>query len=314
MPILVECPACGTKLSAPDSGAGKKVRCPKVGCGTLVPVPMPFEEAPVDAELVPPPKPARVKAAAVEDEDRPRKRGRDDDEDERPRHKRRRDEDDDDEDDRPRRRRGAARGRSGTSTGKVVAFVVGGLLLLGGLGAGVYFLAFGKSSPPSGWTEYTYPEAGFKAYFPREPIQRSGESLGLLGELGGVGITYTFNAHSTENGSAFTATVESRPLPTHVPPDKAREIVNKLSEDMEKSPPSGMRLIEARTVTWMGHKVRELRFGMPENARRDKDMVIIHRVVVTDTHQFIGGISTEDGRKLSSRTINGFFDNIQPLK
>jgi hypothetical protein len=42
MPIPVNCPSCGTGLKAPDSAAGKKVKCPK--CATPFPVPNPGEE------------------------------------------------------------------------------------------------------------------------------------------------------------------------------------------------------------------------------------------------------------------------------
>jgi hypothetical protein len=46
MPIVVMCSNCNTRLSAPDTAAGKKVRCPKADCGTIIAVPPP-----------PPPKP-----------------------------------------------------------------------------------------------------------------------------------------------------------------------------------------------------------------------------------------------------------------
>ena len=57
MPILVVCPACGARLNAPDSAAGKHVRCPKAGCGTLVPVPtlLPAEEVVEAVPVAPPP-------------------------------------------------------------------------------------------------------------------------------------------------------------------------------------------------------------------------------------------------------------------
>jgi hypothetical protein len=325
MPILVECPSCRAKLNAPDSAAGKKVRCPKAECGTLVPVPEPLEAeevAVVDAAIapLPPPKPVR---AAVVDDDRPRKRrrDRDEDDDDRPRSRRGRD-DDDDDDDRPRRRRGAERGRSGANTGKVVAFVVGGLLLLGGIGAGGYFLFFskssplagGNSSPPSGWKEYTYADAGFKAYFPNEPRRVMDDSPGRLDEAGGRGLMLEYTAHSVENESALTAVVYTRRIPPHITPEKAREIIYKEFENPARFPIVGLRLIESRSVTWLGHKVKEFQLGMPEDARRSKDAVIVQRCVVTDTHEIHAQISAEDGRKLTSRTINGFFDNIQPLQ
>jgi hypothetical protein len=36
MPAIVGCPACGKKYQAPDTLAGKSVRC---GCGTAIKVP-----------------------------------------------------------------------------------------------------------------------------------------------------------------------------------------------------------------------------------------------------------------------------------
>jgi hypothetical protein len=315
MPILVECPDCGAKLNAPDSGAGKKVRCPKAGCGAIIPVPAPVaagEVAVQDAVVVAPPtpKPTPTKAAAVDE----------DDEDDRPRGKRRRR--DDDDDDRPRRRRGAAARRPAKKSGKVVAIVLGGLLLLAGVGAGVYFLFFGKSSPlaggnsspPSGWTEYTYEDAGFKAYFPSEPRRVMDDSPGRLDDPNGRGLNLEYTARSVEDGSEMTAVVYTRRIPPHITPEKAREVIYPEFENPARFPIRNLRLIESRTVTWMGHQVKEFRLGMPENARRNKDMVIIERCVVTDTHEIHAQLDIEDGRKVSSRTINGFFDNIRPLK
>ncbi|MBA4066707.1 MAG: hypothetical protein C0501_23975 [Isosphaera sp.] len=111
MPILVVCPGCGAKMNAPDSAAGRKVRCPKPDCKSVVTVPAVAPAAP------PPPAPAERDPDPFSglggDDARPRGRSRrdDDDRDDRPRG--RRDEDDDrprsrrrdDEDDRPRGRR-----------------------------------------------------------------------------------------------------------------------------------------------------------------------------------------------------------------
>jgi len=47
MPISVTCGSCSTKLKAPESAAGRKVKCPK--CGTLAPVPVETAAAPVAA-------------------------------------------------------------------------------------------------------------------------------------------------------------------------------------------------------------------------------------------------------------------------
>jgi len=37
MPISVTCPGCDRGLKAPDSSAGRKIKCPK--CNAVVPVP-----------------------------------------------------------------------------------------------------------------------------------------------------------------------------------------------------------------------------------------------------------------------------------
>src|SRR3954469_3996928 len=62
MPIVVSCPGCPTKLSAPDTAAGKQVRCPKCGAAAPVPDLIPSEQI-VDATPAPKAKP---KPAAVE--------------------------------------------------------------------------------------------------------------------------------------------------------------------------------------------------------------------------------------------------------
>src|SRR5262245_64848660 len=99
MPILVTCPGCSAKLNAPDSAAGKKVKCPKPNCGTVIPVPAALPQQPAfevveEAPPAPPPrpKPKLVAAVEVEEDEPPRKKSRrDDGDDDRPKSKRRRD-------------------------------------------------------------------------------------------------------------------------------------------------------------------------------------------------------------------------------
>jgi hypothetical protein len=136
MPIIVVCPKCSAKLSAPDYAAGKKVKCPRAECGTILavfaPAPLPLEPDDVnEAPPAPAPKqlaavakakaPARQEAPPVSndpfnddrDEESPeparakRKRVDEDDEDDkRPVRNRRRGGDDDEDDDaRPARNR-----------------------------------------------------------------------------------------------------------------------------------------------------------------------------------------------------------------
>lgn len=62
MPIIVVCPKCSVKLSAPDNAVGRKVKCPKADCGAVVavpaPAPLPLELN--DAEENPPTSPTPV--------------------------------------------------------------------------------------------------------------------------------------------------------------------------------------------------------------------------------------------------------------
>src|SRR5262249_4154612 len=86
MPISLSCP-CGARLNAPDTTAGKKVKCPKCGDPIAVPAAAGFEV--VDEKPVPAARPRR-RVEDDEDDDRPaRSRRRDDDEDDRPRKKKR---------------------------------------------------------------------------------------------------------------------------------------------------------------------------------------------------------------------------------
>jgi hypothetical protein len=136
MPISVVC-ECGAKLNAPDTSAGKRVKCPK--CAAVLTVPAPEDDFEmVDDEPAPPKKrPARV--ADDDEDDRPVKRraSRDDDdedEDDRPvkRRSRRDEEEDEEEDDRPRPKK--------KKKGKKAA-AKSNLPLILGIGGGVLMLA-----------------------------------------------------------------------------------------------------------------------------------------------------------------------------
>ncbi|HEY1186521.1 MAG TPA: hypothetical protein VGE74_02640, partial [Gemmata sp.] len=88
MSLVVPCTGCPAKLSAPESAAGKQLRCPK--CKAVVPVPafVPAEEVPVvEATIAAVPRKAVRPASVNEEEDeRPKKKPRRTyDEDDRPR-------------------------------------------------------------------------------------------------------------------------------------------------------------------------------------------------------------------------------------
>jgi hypothetical protein len=129
MPISVFC-QCGAKLNAPDSAAGKRVKCPKCGAALTVPAPV------ADFEMV------------DDEDDRPAKRraSRDDDEDEDDRPVRRRsrrddDEDEDDEDDRPRpKKKTKGKKASPKSNLPLILGIGGGVLVLAVIGVVVLFV------------------------------------------------------------------------------------------------------------------------------------------------------------------------------
>ncbi len=66
MAILVRCPKCTVQLSAPDTAAGKKIRCPR--CGEIVPISMPAAPPPLpdDAIMATAAEPAAPRASAIQ--------------------------------------------------------------------------------------------------------------------------------------------------------------------------------------------------------------------------------------------------------
>ena len=93
MPINVTCPSCSATLRAPDTAAGKQIKCPK--CQTVITVP--GATAPPESQMSPAPPPPMASAAPAkavvpdyEEDDRPRRRTREDEDDDRPRRRWRR--------------------------------------------------------------------------------------------------------------------------------------------------------------------------------------------------------------------------------
>ncbi len=185
MPISVVCSSCSAKLNAPDTAAGKKIKCPKCQAVCSVPAPASDFEVVDEPEPGPKPKPKKTvaKATVDDDEERPRKRkaADEDDEDDRPRAKKKATrQTEDDEDDRPRKRK---RDRDEEQAGGSSKLLIGGIigvLLLAGVGFAVYWFGFrGKTdstnptNPDSvkaeNWETYTSPGNVFKVSFPGKP-------------------------------------------------------------------------------------------------------------------------------------------------
>ena len=137
MPITVNC-ACGKVLRVADAHAGKRAKCP--GCGAVLPVPEPgafddfevLDETPAAASPAPtdkPAAPARVKAAVAEEEppaaDKPRKKKK--------KRKKAAAADGDDYE------RALEQQQQFVRAARAIAYIVCGLLIIGGVG---YMLAF----------------------------------------------------------------------------------------------------------------------------------------------------------------------------
>src|SRR4051812_22725535 len=108
MPIPVKCPGCAATLKAPDTAAGKRVKCPR--CGGLISVAAPAPPAPAKEAVK---APARRPAKAPPPEEEPA-----------PARPERRDRPEADEEPAPPRRRVSGLG--------IASLVVGGLALLVG--------------------------------------------------------------------------------------------------------------------------------------------------------------------------------------
>jgi hypothetical protein len=324
MPIIVACPKCATRLSAPDNAAGKQVRCPKPTCGGIADVPnyLPAEEvAVVEAVAIPPkskPKPKPVPAVADDDDDRPRKRRRDENDDDRPR-SRRRLRDDDDDFDRPRRR------RSGANPMAVAALVLGGLVLVAGIGVGVYFLVSHKngdnsargntkgagsgstdsgstdSGPkapvPAGWVQHTAAKSKFRIYLPKPPSSTKTSSLN--------GVT-TDLVRSGGPRERLAATV----MGMFIPPDTPGVNRGLLSEHMRQGilqMQGAFRVVSQRSVTWAGRPATEMTLESSNKAAR-----AVMRHVTTANGIYYAFFACSTGP--SPDEEKGYFDNFEVLE
>ncbi|MBY0228146.1 MAG: hypothetical protein K2W96_02580 [Gemmataceae bacterium] len=152
MSIEFSCPECDRSLKVKDELAGRRVKCP--GCQSALTVPAEEEDEAPPPKKKPAVKPAPSRRPKDDDEEdeRPRKASKrrdeedEEEEDERPR-KRRRDKDEE-EDDRPRKKKKAA----AKSSLPLILAIVGGVVLLAGIGVGVWWMTSGpsKSGPVAG--------------------------------------------------------------------------------------------------------------------------------------------------------------------
>jgi hypothetical protein len=206
MSIPIVCPQCAAELNAPDSVAGKRVRCLMANCGAVISVPAPLldelEVVEEEAMATPYPDPEEGADSARLD----------------------------DEDDSDRRSKRSRRSTKGQTRGLLVGIVIGCLISLVGLGYCAYafglkkFLAANQPEPdeprvvggigggsdsaggPSTWKQFSYQEHGFRARFPREPVRRE-EQLQKGADLKEVAHSRTFYGAISGREKVYTQVV-----------------------------------------------------------------------------------------------------------
>lgn len=334
MSIAVLCPTCQARVSAPDSAAGKTVKCPKCKQPMVIPG-GPAESAggsPFDFTApAPPPPPSRPVATGGRKPPRPaaeQPMDLDDDEPAPPRKPgrgpaRRRDEDEDD--DRPR-----GRGRKPAKGGPPLGLIIGiaavvGLLVIGGASLGVYYAFFSKSDDgtadaggggggggggsasskaavPSGWKEFTATADGFKAYFPAEPRSRPDTGPGDLR----VKATIYMAANPQSKQIAVAAVFKL----SDIPAAERDGIVDRVIRESAKE--DGGKEVSRRSATLGGRPATEVVMEMPSAGKGDERPQLVARVMKTESRVYMVGVGGMAG-KVPDDVVKGFFDNFEML-
>jgi hypothetical protein len=186
-----------------------------------------------------------------------------------------------------------------------VGIVVVSVLLLGGVGYGIYALAKGGSkSLPAGWKEYTFKNDGFRAAFPESPeVQDIGNRTGAP-----RGVTVTGYMAKTGGGSGGVGLMVMK-LPSDMPRSEKDTLLEQFRRSMTPGSPNGTQLSKPRSVTWAGQKAEEITLEQISGSKRGA----IVRYMFTETTGYIAVLGTDDGR-LSSDLERTFFDSFQLLK
>lgn len=203
MPITVACPDCNAKLNAPESAAGKRVKCPK--CAKILTVPdNEFEVVGEDEEFEvvdDAPKKAVKRVVA------------DDDEDDRPRRRREEDDEDDEEEDRPRKKKGKKGKKAPAKKSNTLMYVLVGVGICILLGCGGMFWAVGKvrdaaskvkAEMDAAWVTFNAPDGSFSVEFPTAPTTPDDMALSNL-----IGMDPAEAKKSAETAKAMGITPET---------------------------------------------------------------------------------------------------------
>jgi hypothetical protein len=348
MPIIVVCPGCGTKLNAPDTAAGKRVRCPKPDCGTAVAVPAPVAEFEAVDEQTPakpkkavaevdedtPKKPKKAAAVEADDEDdapkRPKKkpaRAEADDEDEdRPVKKKRRvweDDEDEDEDDRPTRKRKKQKS-GGISPAVIAVIAVVGLLVLGGVGYGIYALtkknddtagssgSSGSSGSGSNTPEKPkgkVPDAWVEYKSDQDKFRMTMPKTVKKTNPKGTGNQY----EAVDAGVWLMAMVYVVEVPPGITPAQRKELEANLFSAVQ---PKNDAKMERRRVSYQGKMVDEIIMDIPNNRKGDvadfKPKMIM-RGVPAETKIYLVCVAPLKGPE-QLNDVEAIFDTFQVIK
>jgi hypothetical protein len=325
MPIPVVCPGCSARLGAPEPTAGKTIRCPRCKAPIAVPEVLDGIEEPAPVQVAPRKPPVRAAAPDDEDDDRPRKRSR-------PAY----DEDEDDED-RPRRKRGRRRAAAGPPVGLLVGGGLAALLVLGGVGFGVYWFSLrakpaapgepgaaapgapggvAKAAVPGGWTEYAPPNAGFKAYYPAAPKNMTRAATPPAGFTRPY--TYDYGCQTPTLQVVVKVHVFSETMPV---PDREAFLTTALTagvrKELFKEVSTGKAWVGGKEATEVVHEVDlTALFGGGVRPKGPDGKEAPAKVVGVLRHCFVGNRAyafsvVAPGARPADAELRGFFDNIE---
>jgi hypothetical protein len=303
-------------MTAPDKLAGKTVRCPKCAAAFTVPAPdAGFEVVEDDEPVVAKPR-AKPPAAdpgfeIVEDEvpvmAKPRKK---------PRPPVVVDDDDDDEDRTPRKKKKA---KKGLSPVLLYGSIVGVVLLLG-VGVGIYFLTSGKGGGgglfgPS-WTKFDAPDGSFSASFPGGSPE-TGDAMSLLSgssakpqevaqakkAMEQMGMSLSAWSR-TENNRKYVVGCMTIPpqMATMVKPDQL------MSQNFNMQNLGGGKVESQEDTTVSGQKAKQILGKSPDGKNA------LMRIFIADNKIYFIGVESDEALKADDGMARQFFDKFELKK
>lgn len=346
MPIAVHCPGCNARLNAPDSAAGRNVKCPK--CQTLMTIPA-KEAAADDFEVVDEPAPKKPAAPPRKPVPVPAPTKRpavkkdifvDDEDDDRPRKRRRGDDDDEDDDDRPRKKKGKK--ATGPPPGLLIGGGIAAVLVLAGVSFAIYWFAIrekpkdtaaagttgttdtgAKGGPPSGWVQFTPTNGGFKAYLPSKPFNE-GSPAPRAAMSSKLPRAQEYAGRVMEPKESYVVVAIAYPEGMSLP-DKEKYIEDSFKKEMEV-PPEFIKETSRTDVTIGGKPGKQIVYeiqvanGLAAKGKNrpggpDKDVpelatVVMRRLVAENRGYILISVSITGGRATNEKAFFDYFELV----